>query len=169
MTRRKPVALILTRQKLPTLDRKVYSDSAGLSKGAYVLSDTKGKPDLLILATGSEVSLAVQAQEKLAADHGIQARVVSMPSWELFMEQTAEYRNEVIPRDVPKRLAVEAASGFGWAQWVGDEGDVICVDQFGASAPGSEVLKRCGFSVDNVINRCVALVRTSHTHADSNR
>lgn len=157
MTRRKPVALILTRQKLPILDRTVYGSADGLFKGAYVLSDTKGKPDLLILATGSEVSLAIQAQEKLAHEHGIAARVVSMPSWELFLEQSQEYRDEVIPPDVKRRLAVEAGSGFGWAQWVGTCGDVISVDRFGASAPGSEVMKQYGFTVENVVNKAVAL------------
>jgi transketolase len=159
MTRRKPVALILTRQKAPTLDRTVYASADGLFKGAYVISDSKGKPDLLILATGSEVSLAIQAQERLAEEHGIAARVVSMPSWELFLEQSLEYRNSVIPPDVTARLAVEAGSGFGWAQWVGLNGAVISVDRFGASAPGSEVMKRYGFTVENVTQKAVTLVK----------
>jgi transketolase len=159
MTRRKPVGLILSRQKLPTLDRSVYGSADGLFKGAYVLSDSKSKPDLLILATGSEVSLAIQAQEQLAQEQGIQARVVSMPSWELFMEQPQEYRDEVLPPAVKARLAVEAGSGLGWAQWVGSEGDMISVDRFGASAPGSQVLKEYGFSVENVVKRALALVR----------
>jgi transketolase len=159
MTRRKPVGLILSRQKLPTLDRTVYGSADGLFKGAYVLSDSKGNPDLLILATGSEVSLAIQAQEKLAQDHGIRARVVSMPSWELFMEQPQEYRDEVLPPTVKARLSVEAGSSLGWAQWVGSEGDMISVDRFGASAPGSLVLKEYGFNVENVVNRALALMK----------
>jgi transketolase len=159
MTRRKPVALILSRQKLPTLDRTVYASADGLFKGAYVLADSKAKPDLLILATGSEVSLAIQAQEKLSLEHGTNTRVVSMPSWELFMEQPQEYRDEVIPPDVKARLSVEAGSGLGWAQWVGSAGDIISVDRFGASAPGSRVLKEYGFTVENVVSRALALVK----------
>jgi transketolase len=159
MTRPKPVALILSRQKLPTLDRSVYASAEGVYRGAYVVSDSKDKPNLLILATGSEVSLAIQAQEQLSQEHGIDVRVVSMPSWELFMEQPREYRDEVIPPDVKARLSVEAGSGFGWAQWVGTEGDIISVDRFGASAPGSTVMKEYGFTVENVVNRALALVK----------
>jgi transketolase len=158
MQRRGPVALILTRQKLPILDQERYPAASGLAKGAYVLSDTDGKPDMLLIATGSEVALALQAQEKLAADKGIKARVISMPSWELFEEQSQEYRDSVLSKDVPLRLAIEAGSPQGWKQWVGDRGDIIGVDRFGASAPGDEVLSHYGFNVDNVVARAVALV-----------
>ena len=159
MQRRGPVALILTRQKLPIFDRGRYSAASGLAKGAYIISDTGAKPDMLLVATGSEVSLAIQAQEKLAADKGIKARVISMPSWELFEEQSQEYRDTVFPPDVPVRLAIEAAAPLGWKQWVGDKGDVIGVDRFGASAPGDEVLSHYGFNVDNVVARAEALVQ----------
>jgi len=159
MQRRGPVALILTRQKLPILDRGRYSAASGLAKGAYIISDTDVKPDMLLVATGSEVSLALQAQEKLASDKGIKARVISMPSWELFEEQSQEYRDTVLPPDIPVRLAIEAAAPLGWKQWVGDRGDVIAVDRFGASAPGEEVLSHYGFNVANVVARAEALVQ----------
>jgi transketolase len=159
MTRPKPVALILTRQKLPILDSSQHGSAEGLYKGAYVISDVEDKPDMLILATGSEVSLALQAQDRLVAEHGIKARIISMPCWELFEEQSQEYRDQVLPPEVKIRLAVEAGSHFGWAQWTGTEGDVISVDRFGASAPGPEVMKQYGFTVDNVVSRAVALVR----------
>ncbi len=159
MQRRGPVALILTRQKLPIFDRGRYSAASGLAKGAYIISDTDGKPDMLLVATGSEVSLALQAQEKLAADKGVKARVISMPSWELFEEQSQEYRDTVLPPDIPVRLAIEAAAPLGWKQWVGDRGDVIGVDRFGASAPGEEVLSHYGFNVDNVVTRAIMLLK----------
>ena len=158
MQRRGPVALILTRQKLPILDRGRYSAASGLAKGAYIISDTDVKPDMLLVATGSEVSLALQAQEKLASDKGIKARVISMPSWELFEEQSQEYRDTVFPPDIPVRLAIEAAAPLGWKQWVGDRGDIIAVDRFGASAPGEQVLSHYGFNVENVVARSEALV-----------
>ena len=158
MRRRGPVALILTRQKLPILDQERYPVASGLAKGAYILSDTEGKPDILLIATGSEVALALQAQEKLASDKGIKARVISMPSWELFEEQSQEYREAVLPRDVPVRLAIEAGSPLGWKQWVGDRGDIVSVNRFGASAPGNEVMSHYGFNVDNVVARAMALL-----------
>ena len=159
MTLGKPVTLILTRQKLPILDRTRYSAADHLTKGAYVLSDAPGQPDLLLIASGSEVSLAVEAQEYLAKEHGIQARVVSMPCWELFSEQPEAYRNQVLPPDVTARLSIEAGCSLGWSQWVGDSGDVIAVDRFGASAPGGEVMRRYGFNVENVVARAVAVVK----------
>jgi transketolase len=158
MQRRGPVALILTRQKLPILGQERYPAASGLAKGAYILSDTDGKPDMLMIATGSEVALALQAQEKLASDKGIKARVISMPSWELFEEQSQEYRDSVLSKDVPVRLAIEAGSPQGWKQWVGARGDIIGVDRFGASAPGDQVLSHYGFNVDNVVARAAALV-----------
>jgi transketolase len=158
MQRRGPVALILTRQKLPMLDQERYQAASGLAKGAYVLSDTDGKPDMLLIATGSEVALALQAQEKLASEKGIKARVISMPSWELFEEQSQEYRDSVLSPDVPVRLAIEAGSPLGWKQWVGNRGDIIGVNRFGASAPGNEVMSHYGFNVDNVVARAMTLL-----------
>lgn len=159
MTLGKPVTLILTRQKLPILDQSRFTPADRLSKGAYVLSDSPEAPDVLLIASGSEVSLAVGAQERLAKEQGIQARVVSMPCWELFREQPEEYRDQVLPPEVSARLSIEAGSSLGWHEWVGESGDVIAVDRFGASAPGGEVLKRYGFSVDNVVEKAMALVK----------
>lgn len=158
MTRPGPVSLILTRQKLPILDRTRYASANQLVRGAYILSDVDGTPDLLIIATGSEVQLALQAQDKLAAERSIRARVISMPSWELFLDQSQEYRDHVLPPNVKARLSVEAGASMGWRQWVGDDGDCIAVDRFGASAPGSQVMKHYGFSVENVMARALALV-----------
>jgi transketolase len=154
-----PTTLILTRQKLPILDRNRYASAEGLLKGAYVLSDVEGTADLLLLATGSEVNLALQVQDKLAAEHGIRARVVSMPCWELFMEQSPEYRDQVLPPQVTARMSIEAGCSLGWERWVGSAGDMVSVDRFGASAPGSEVLKQYGFSVEAVCGKAVKLVR----------
>ncbi len=159
MQHSRPSALILSRQNLPIIDQERYGHAAGLEKGAYILSDVQGTPDILLIATGSEVHLALQAQEKLSTEKGIRARVISMPCWELFLEQPQEYRDHVLPRGVKARLAIEAASSFGWSQWVGDQGATIGVDRFGASAPGSEVLRRFGFSLDNVVARAVELVK----------
>ncbi|MEW6115081.1 MAG: transketolase C-terminal domain-containing protein, partial [Thermodesulfobacteriota bacterium] len=155
----KPICFALSRQNLPVLDPDSYPGVVeGAMKGAYVLSDAEGTPNLLLIATGSEVALALAAQEKLLADKGIKARVVSMPSWELFKEQPEDYRNQVLPPDVKARLAVEAGSPLGWCQWTGSQGDVIGIDHFGASAPGPEVMKRYGFTVENVVARAAALV-----------
>jgi transketolase len=149
--RHKPVALILTRQALPTFDRTKYAPASGTAKGAYVLADAPGgKPDVLLLATGSEVSLCVDAYEKLKAE-GIKARVISMPSWELFEHEDAAYRDSVIPGNVTARVAVEQASTFGWNQYVGTTGAIIAMKTFGASAPLKELQKKFGFKVDNVV------------------
>ena len=158
MLRSKPVALILSRQNVPTIDRGKYAAAEGLRRGAYVLSDPEGEPDALIVATGSEVNLAVQSQERLFQEKGIRVRVVSMPCWELFDEQPQDYRESVFPKTIKARLAVEAGSGLGWAKWVGFDGEVISVDRFGSSAPGSEVLKQYGFTVENVMTRVERLV-----------
>ncbi|MDQ7785882.1 MAG: transketolase C-terminal domain-containing protein, partial [Desulfomonilaceae bacterium] len=159
MTMGKPVCLILTRQKLPILDRSAYASAEELAKGAYVLSDVQGTPDLLLIASGSEVHLALEAQRKLDADHGIRARVVSMPCWELFDEQPQEYRDLVLPREVSARLSIEAGSSLGWSRWVGAAGAVLSVDRFGASAPGGQVMSRYGFNVDNVVAKAAELVK----------
>jgi transketolase len=144
--------LVLTRQKLPILERADLAGAEGLLRGAYVLAREEGKaPQVILIASGSEVALILSAKEKLASSEGVDARVVSMPSWELFREQPQEYRDEVLPPDVKIRLAVEAGSSLGWCEWVGDEGAVLGVNSFGASAPGGEVLGRYGFNVDRVV------------------
>jgi len=155
-----PVAMILTRQKAPTLDRDKLAPAAGLAKGAYVLSDSAGgPPEVILIATGSEVLIALAAQEKLFAS-GIRARVVSMPCWELFSEQTAEYRDSVIPRDVSARISIEAGTSFGWHRWVGERGVTIAIDRFGASGPGSVLIKQFGFTSDNIVRAAMGLVKS---------
>ncbi len=153
-----PTILVLTRQKLPIFDRTKTAGAEGVFKGAYILSREKGKsPDVILIASGSEVQLIIEAQTKLI-NEGIDARVVSMPSWELFKSQTQKYRDEVLPHSVKARLAVEAGSPFGWSEWVGDNGDVIGINKFGASAPVNELLKHYGFTVENVIAKAKLLV-----------
>lgn len=150
--RHEPAALILTRQALPTLDRTKYASAAGLAKGGYVMADASdGKPDVLLMASGSEVALCIGAYEELKKE-GIKARVISMPSWELFELQTPEYRQTVIPDDVTARVSVELASTFGWERFTGLHGVRLGMKSFGASAPLKEVLKRFGFTVDSVVS-----------------
>jgi transketolase len=156
-TRSSPVTLVLTRQKVPTLDRTRYASAAGLRRGAYVLDDRDGDPALILIATGSEVQLIVEAAERLRRD-GIAVRCVSMPSWELFEGQSPRYRDSVLPPSVKARLAVEAGSPQGWCRYTGDAGDVIGVTTFGASAPGQTNLEKYGFTVDNVVARARALL-----------
>ena len=152
-----PVAIVLTRQGIPIIDQQKYTSAKELEKGAYVLSDSEGDPDIILIASGSEVHLILKAQEKLYNDN-IQARVVSMPSWSLFDKQDVAYRENVLPKSNRKRLAVEAGSTVGWLKYVTDEGDVIGIDRFGESAPGDEVMKEYGFSVENVVKRAKALL-----------
>ncbi len=152
-----PVAIVLTRQGIPIIDQNKYAKADNLEKGAYILSDTDGSPDIILIATGSEVHLIMAAQEELNKN-GIQARVISMPSWSLFDKQDAAYREKVLPKGIRKRLAVEAGSPVGWMKYTTDDGDVIGIDKFGESAPGEEVLKEYGFSVENVVNRAKALL-----------
>jgi transketolase len=148
--RHEPVALILTRQALPTLDRTKYGSAEGVAKGAYVLADAAdGKPDVLLIATGSEVSLCVAAHEQLKGE-GVKSRVVSMPSWELFEHQGAEYREQVIPSSVKARVCVEQAGTFGWERYAGDGGTIIGMKTFGASAPLKELQKKFGFTPERV-------------------
>ncbi len=156
LRRHAPTALALTRQKVAVIDRKRYGKADGLRRGAYVLADAD-LPRLILIATGSEVSLALEAHQKLEAE-GIPARVVSMPCWELFDEQSQEYRDEVLPPSITARLAVEAGVRLGWDRWVGSSGDVICLDRFGASAPGDVALRELGFNVDNVLARARKLI-----------
>ncbi len=151
MRSKKPVALVFTRQSVPILDRTEYASADGLQKGAYVLKDApNGKPDIILIATGSEVSLIVDAQKKLA-EQGIQARVVSMPSWDMFDDQPKEYRDSVLPPAIKKRLAVEAGVSQGWCKYVGDEGAVLGQDSYGASAPYQVLFEKFGFTADNVV------------------
>ncbi|MEO8741487.1 MAG: transketolase, partial [Casimicrobiaceae bacterium] len=158
-TRDRPVALILTRQNVPTLDRTHFAPADGLRRGAYVLADAPdSEPDLILIATGSELGLIVAAAQQLLAQ-GVRARIVSMPSWELFDAQPKEYRDAVLMPSISARLAVEAAASQGWHRYVGDHGEVLGVDRFGASAPGDVVLREYGFTVENVCKRAVALVR----------
>jgi transketolase len=154
-----PTMLVLTRQKLPILDRTKVAPAQGLLKGAYVLSKEKGDtPHAILMGSGSEVHLLLDAQEQLRAE-GIDARVVSMPSWGLFAEQEESYRNEVLPPEVKARLAVEAGASFGWCRWTGDAGGMIGVDRFGSSAPARDNFAHYGFTVDNIVQRTRELVR----------
>jgi transketolase len=151
-----PVALALSRQKLPTLEETTRE---GVERGAYVLwesGEANGLPDLILIATGSEVHVALEAAQKLD-EQGVHGRVVSMPCWELFESQPSDYRDDVLPPDAKARLSVEAGVALGWKQWVGDEGDSISIEHFGASAPGGLVLEKFGYTVDNVVARAVAL------------
>jgi transketolase len=147
----RPSALVLSRQAMPTFDRTKFAPASGVAKGAYILSDAPGgKPEVILIGTGSEVGLCVAAQEKLAAE-GIKARVVSIPSWELFEEQDAAYKESVLPAVVSARVAVEMASVFGWERYTGPKGKIIGMRSFGASAPLKDLLKKFGFTVENVV------------------
>ncbi len=155
-----PVALALTRQKTSTINREVYADAEGLLKGAYVLADMgEDEPDLILMASGSEVGLILRAAANLAAE-GVNLRVVSFPSWELFARQDQDYRDQVLPPGIKNRLAVEAGATQGWERWVGEHGRVIGIDRFGASAPGDKVMHEYGFSVANVIDEALGLLKS---------
>jgi transketolase len=146
-----PATLVLTRQAMPTFDRTKFGAAAGVAKGAYILADAQGgKPDVILIGTGSEVSLCVAAYEKLSAE-GIKVRVVSMPSWELFEKQDAGYKESVLPASVTARVSVEMASTLGWERYVGPKGKMIGMHTFGASAPLKDVLKKFGFEPENVV------------------
>ena len=163
LRRHAPTALALTRQKVALIDRKKLAAADGLRRGAYILADAESAdggalaPRLILLATGSEVGLTLEARETLQAE-GIPTRVVSMPCWELFEEQPKDYRDEVLPPAITSRLAVEAGVGQGWDRYVGPSGDVICLNRFGASAPGDIALRELGFNVENVLKRARALL-----------
>ncbi len=147
-----PAVLVFTRQNVPVIDRERYAPASGLHRGAYVLADpADGPPQAVLIATGSEVALAIAAHEKLALE-GIRTRVVSMPSWELFGAQPKAYRDEVLPPELRCRVSVEAGVSFGWERWVGDRGVSVAVDRYGASAPGEVVMDKLGFNVDNVVD-----------------
>ncbi|NEQ66019.1 MAG: transketolase, partial [Symploca sp. SIO2D2] len=152
--RKRPTLLALTRQGVPNLDG---SSIEGVTKGAYILADSDGTPEIILIGTGSEVQLCVQAAEKLTAE-GKKVRVVSMPSWELFEDQDEAYRESVLPKAVTKRLAVEAASSFGWYRYLGSEGDMISIERFGVSSPGGMAMEKFGYTVDNVLAKAKALL-----------
>ncbi len=161
---RQPVALVLTRQALPTFDRKRFAAASGLAQGAYVLADAEGgKPDVLLMATGSEVSLCVEAYEELTRQ-GIRARVVSMPSWELFERQSEEYRRTVLPPPVKARVAVEQASTFGWCRYTGIDGAILGMKTFGASAPLKVLQKEFGFTTSHVVEAAKAQLAQDRSH-----
>jgi transketolase len=146
-----PAVLILTRQAVPTIDRSKYAPATGMARGAYVLADAAGgDPEVILIGTGSEVALCLDAYEQLTKQ-GVRARVVSMPSWELFDDQDKSYRDSVLPPHVKARVSVEQASDFGWSKYTGSEGANVCIETFGASAPLKQLLKKFGFTADNVI------------------
>jgi len=149
-TKDQPTVLVLTRQDLPTLEQTAGKSFEGVRKGAYVLSEEKEHIDTILLATGSEVSLAVEAQERLLKE-GIDTRVVSMPSWDRFEKQTDVYKESVLPKNVSKRLAIEMAASFGWERYTGLAGDILAIDRFGASAKGDKVVKKYGFTIENIV------------------
>jgi transketolase len=151
-----PVALAMTRQAVPTLDRTKFAPASNLAKGGYALNDVPN-PDVILIGTGSEVSLCVEAAEKLAAE-GVKARVVSLPCWELFEKQPKEYRDAVIPPAVTARVCVEAAESFGWDRYAGPGGAVIGMRSFGASAPMKDVYKHFGFTTENVVSTAKKLL-----------
>ncbi|MGI8565382.1 MAG: transketolase family protein, partial [Pyrinomonadaceae bacterium] len=171
LRRHAPTALILTRQKVPLLDRQnLYASAEGARRGGYILAEAEGKkegdgeasnndgtPDLILIATGSEVALALEAREALQKD-GTTVRVVSMPCWELFEEQDEQYRESVLPWAATARLAIEAGARLGWDRYVGSRGDVVCLERFGASAPGDVALRELGFNVENVVGRARGLL-----------
>jgi transketolase len=151
-----PVAMALSRQKVPTFDRAEVASAEGVLRGAYTLWQSgEGEPDCILLATGSEVWVALEAARQM---EGTNVRVVSMPCWELFAEQQADYRESVLPPDVAARLSIEAGISHGWERWVGDRGGSLAIDHFGASAPGSEVLERFGFTPASVAAKAQALL-----------
>ena len=151
-----PVALALSRQKVPTLDRTEVESAEGVLRGGYTLWQSgEAEPDCILIATGSEVWVALEAARQM---NGTNVRVVSMPCWELFEEQTADYRDAVLPSGVGARLSIEAGISLGWKRWVGDRGDSLAIDQFGASAPGQEVLDRFGFTAENISAKAQALL-----------
>jgi len=154
-----PTALILTRQNLPTLDRSIYTDAAFVEKGAYVLADMgDSDPELILMASGSEVSLIVEAGTRLAAE-GVNVRLVSVPSWELFKAQEPAYRESVLPARVKARLAVEAGIGMGWERFVGDAGEIISLERYGASGPGPRLFKEFGFTAENVVETAMKVLK----------
>jgi len=166
LRRHAPTALALTRQKVPLIDRQVHASAEGLRRGGYVLAEgevgtgsgsDRVNPQLILIATGSEVSLALEAREQLQKD-GLPTRVVSLACIELFAAQSQDYRDQVLPPSITARLAIEAGVRQGWDRWAGPQGDVICLDRFGASAPGDVAMKNLGFNVENVLEHAKRLL-----------
>ncbi len=153
-----PVALILTRQNVPTIDQDKYAKATNVEKGAYILSDCEGEPQIILMGTGSEVHLLLDAQQEMKKE-SVKARVVSFPSWELFDAQSVEYKEKILPKKIRKRLAVEAGSPIGWCKYVTDDGGVIGIQKFGESAPGEEIMKEYGFSAENIMAKAKALLQ----------
>jgi transketolase len=153
-----PAAIVLTRQKVPVIDRNKYAKADNLKYGAYILADADGEPDLVIIATGSEVDLALGAREKLA-DEGVKTRVISMPSWELFERQSDEYKNKVLPSGIKNRLVIEAASPMGWHKYAGDNGVIMGMESFGESAKAEDLMKHFGFTVENVAEKAKMIIQ----------
>jgi transketolase len=159
------VGLVFTRQKLPVLDRSKLASASGVARGAYVLAEAEGgTPEVILIATGSEVPLALEAHQRLTRD-GIRSRLVSMPSWELFGAQPQSYRDEVLPPNIRARVSIEAASPFGWERYVGLDGAIIGVNRFGASAPGAVVMRKYGFTPDHVVETAKAVLARFRTKA----
>jgi transketolase len=151
-----PVAIVLTRQGIPVIDQDKYAKASGLEKGAYILSESAEPPTVILIGTGSEVSLLLKAQEALK-QKSIAARVVSMPSWELFEKRDAAYKETVLPKAIRKRLSVEAGSPLGWLKYVTEDGKILAMHRFGESAPGEEVFKEFGFTVENIVALAASL------------
>ena len=153
-----PTAMVLTRQNVPSIDRSAGAPASELARGAYIVWEPEGTPDVILMATGSEVSIALDAARMLL-DHGIAARVVSMPSWELFEKQSQEYRDRVLPPELARRVSVEAGSTLGWERYVGMNGRTIGIDHFGKSAPGGELFRRFGITAESVVEAASSLVK----------
>jgi len=153
-----PVCIVLTRQEIPIIDQEKFAKASELEKGAYILSEAEGEPEIILIASGSEVQLILEAQQALKKEN-INARVVSMPSWNLFENQPAEYREKIFPKNLRKRLAVEAGSPVGWMKYTTDDGDVIGIEKFGESAPAEELFAEYGFTVENVVNKARDLLK----------
>jgi transketolase len=163
--RHQPAVLALSRQPLPTLDRNRYAPASGVARGAYILADAPGgNPEVILIGSGSEVSLAVQAHDQLLAE-GIRARVVSMPSWDIFEHQTQQYRDSVLPPNVKARVAIEQGSTLGWERYVGQEGCIIGMHTFGASAPLKELQKKFGFEPGRVVGAVRDLLAKEGIHS----
>jgi len=153
-----PVALALTRQNLKIVDRETLSSASGVSKGAYILKDSSEKPDLIIMASGSEIDLALETASALELD-GVNTRVVSFPSWEIFEMQSEEYKNTVLPDYVKRRISIEAGVTLGWEKYVGSSGITIGLDHYGASAPQNILFEKFGFAVENIVAKAKKLLK----------
>jgi len=153
-----PTALVFSRQNLPVLDRETLAPASGVQRGGYVLQEAAGKPQVIIIGTGSEVHIALEAGKLLLAK-GIQARIVSLPSWELFDAQTDEYRETVLPKNIKARISIEAGSPLGWERYVGDSGITIGIPHFGASAPGKVIYEKLGLTAQHVADEAENLLQ----------